>query len=163
MIGFFLFPIINMKTNSLKQQLYDFCAEYVDQRIASYKKAMHDAQEAANSEGKSSAGDKYETGRAMMQIERDKNAKQLEEALKLDKTLKSFSPLKENSLIDLGSLIHTDKGIFYISISAGKIEIEKKHYFAIAPTAPLALLFINKKKGDTVSFNNTTYVIEKVI
>ena len=44
---------------------------------------MVNAQQAANEEGKSSAGDKYETGRAMMQIERDKAAQQLDEALKL--------------------------------------------------------------------------------
>ena len=45
---------------------------------------MANAQESANAEEKSSAGDKYETGRAMMQIERDKAAQQLNESMKLE-------------------------------------------------------------------------------
>ena len=142
-----------MKTNPIKQKLYDYCTQYVQQRIHSYRQAMQEAQEAANSEGKSSAGDKYETGRAMMQIERDKNAQQLEEALKLDKALKAFSPLQENKQIGLGSLVHTDKGIFYISISAGKIELENTSYLAIAPTSPLGLAMKNAKPNDTIEFN----------
>ena len=52
---------------------------------------MVNAQEAANEEGKSSVGDKYETGRAMMQIERDKAAQQLDEALKLKNIIDQIS------------------------------------------------------------------------
>ncbi len=62
---------------SIKTRLLALCHNYVDQRITNSKQAMDDAQAAANEEGKSSAGDKYETGRAMAQIERDKAAQQL--------------------------------------------------------------------------------------
>src|SRR6478609_11532726 len=67
---------------SLRQKLFNACVEYVNLRIDTSKQAMADAQESANAEEKSSAGDKYETGRAMMQIERDKAAQQLHEAIK---------------------------------------------------------------------------------
>ena len=57
-----------------KKQLYDLCQAVVQQRIDTARHAMTAAQESANEEGKSSAGDKYETGRAMAQIERDRHA-----------------------------------------------------------------------------------------
>jgi hypothetical protein len=54
----------------------------VHQRIASAEEAIRMAQESANQEGKSSAGDKYETGRAMAQLEIEKASGQLAEANK---------------------------------------------------------------------------------
>ncbi|MDB5240215.1 MAG: hypothetical protein JWP57_840, partial [Spirosoma sp.] len=48
----------------LKQALHARCRHYVQQRIDTARQAMEAAQESANSESKSSAGDKYETGRA---------------------------------------------------------------------------------------------------
>jgi hypothetical protein len=76
-----------MQNSTVKSKLLAMCIEYVEQRISSATTAMQNAQEAANEEGKSSAGDKYETGRAMMQIERDQAAAQLDESLKLKRTL----------------------------------------------------------------------------
>jgi transcription elongation GreA/GreB family factor len=148
--------------NSIKQELYAYCVNYVGQRVQSYQKAMQEAQEGANSEGKSSAGDKYETGRAMMQIERDKNAKQLEETLKLKKALGAFTPNQKHVTVALGSLVQTNKGYFYISISAGKIELNKEIYFAIAPTSPLGIAMSNLKAGDNCEFNKTHYQILSV-
>ena len=68
---------------------------------------MNDAQRSANEEGKSSAGDKYETGRAMMQIERDKAANQLEEALKLKRILDQIQPEVQHERILIGSVVIT--------------------------------------------------------
>jgi len=50
---------------------------YIDQRIDAAKKAIGEAQASANEETKSSAGDKYETGRAMMQLAIEQNSTQL--------------------------------------------------------------------------------------
>ncbi len=43
---------------------------------------MEDAQQAANGEEKSSAGDKYETSRAMGHLQKDMHARQLAEQAK---------------------------------------------------------------------------------
>ena len=68
---------------------------------------MNDAQLSANEEGKSSAGDKYETGRAMMQIEREKAANQLEEALKLKRIIDQLQPDVHHEIATLGSVVIT--------------------------------------------------------
>lgn len=84
-------------------------------------KAIEHAQLAANEETKSSAGDKYETGRAMMQLEIEKQSVQLAEAMKLKHVLSQINPEKTTETIQSGSLVFTDQGNFYISISAGKL------------------------------------------
>ncbi|MDB5256914.1 MAG: transcription elongation factor [Chitinophagaceae bacterium] len=152
-----------MASPAVKQVLYDLCSSFVDERILMYQKAMKDAQEAANQEEKSSAGDKYETTRAMMQIEKDKNAKQLEETIKLKKALSQINPHTTSETVSLGSLVLTDKGNFYISISAGKIKAENTEYIAIAPTSPLGAAFMNRKARENAVFNGISYTIHQVI
>jgi len=124
---------------------------------------MKDAQDAANQEEKSSAGDKYETTRAMMQIEKDKNAKQLGETIKLKKALSQITPHLSSPTVVLGSLVLTDKGNFYISISVGKIKAENTEYIAIAPTSPLGAAFMNRKVSESATFNGQVYKITAVL
>ena len=66
-----------------KEVLLTSCHEVIDQKLLLAKQTMEMAQESANEENKSSVGDKYETGRAMAQQERDKAAVQLTELQKL--------------------------------------------------------------------------------
>ena len=61
----------------LKKKLYDLCIAYVQGRMDEAKLAIDEAQKASNDDTKSSAGDKYETGREMMQQETDRNMAQL--------------------------------------------------------------------------------------
>ena len=76
-----------MNNSQIKKHLHERCLAIVQQRMCDAKEAMDGAQQSANQEEKSSAGDKYETGRAMAQIARDQAAQQLDEALKLKNAL----------------------------------------------------------------------------
>ena len=83
-----------MEKSTLKKLLHEKCEEYIAKRIATAQNAMDEAQRAANEETKSSAGDKFETGRAMMHLEKQKNAFQLGEALKVQQQLSKVNPNK---------------------------------------------------------------------
>ncbi len=145
---------------NVKTQLLGHCLDYVNLRISTATQSMNNAQAAANEEGKSSAGDKYETGRAMMQIERDKAAQQLEEALKLKKVLDGLDALIISKAVRLGSVVKTTNYNFYLSISAGKFLIGKEEYIAVSPISPIGKLLLNLKEGDQFVFNKKQ---EKVI
>ena len=67
---------------SIKLELYDFCLEFVDNRFQTIQNTIKEIQESLLSETKSSAGDKHETGRAMLQLEREKSGNQLVEIQK---------------------------------------------------------------------------------
>ncbi len=146
----------------IKLQLYARCLAFVNQRIETARNAMEAAQEAANSETKSSAGDKYETGRAMAQRERDMSAAQLAEALKLKKDLEQINVEAIYESAQRGSLVMTDQGNFFISISAGKLIIENTDYFAVSPASPVGAGLNHHKVGEEVSFNNRKYRIKAV-
>ncbi|MFK8006105.1 MAG: 3-oxoacyl-ACP synthase [Saprospiraceae bacterium] len=143
-----------MDKYEIKQALLEEVEELIDQKIAVFQKMMNDAQDSANNETKSSAGDKFETGRAMMHIERDKNAQQLSEARKLELFVSQIKTDKIFDKVAFGSVVQTDFGNYFISIAAGRIVVDEKKYFAISPQAPLAREMMQKEKGDTIAFND---------
>ncbi|CCH55665.1 hypothetical protein BN8_04943 [Fibrisoma limi BUZ 3] len=147
---------------TVKLRLFAQCQTYVEQRIETAQKAMEAAQESANSESKSSAGDKYETGRAMAQIERDRHAQQLAEALKVKKELEQLSVEKPVTTVQPGSLVTTSRGAFFLSISAGKITLDGVDYFAISPASPIGSKLLGKAPGDELTFNTVTYRILEI-
>lgn len=147
---------------TIKQTLLTLCQQYVQQRIDTARWAMETAQESANAEEKSSAGDKYETGRAMAQLERDRHAQLLAEALKLEGELVRLNVEKQYDTVQPGSVVITDRGRFFVGIGAGKLLIDGADYFAISPASPIAALLLGKRAGDTVTFNKQIYRVQEV-
>jgi transcription elongation GreA/GreB family factor len=143
----------------LKHKLYTHCVEIISAKLNTINALLNDAQESANSETKSTAGDKHDTARAMAHLETEKNATQLAEINKLKKVLPYLENHKTGKTVDLGSLVLTDSGYYYISISLGKIEIANDSYFAISAMTPIGKLLIGKKAGDTLKFNGKKITI----
>jgi transcription elongation GreA/GreB family factor len=135
----------------------------VEQRIETSKQAMKDAQDSANAEEKSSAGDKYETGRAMAQIERDKAAQQLDEALKLRSILNQINPDVRNTKVALGSLVITESIFFYLAISVGKLNVDDLEVILISPTSPIGQVLLNSKVGAQFIFNKQVHHISEIL
>ncbi|HVS91201.1 MAG TPA: hypothetical protein VHE59_04155 [Mucilaginibacter sp.] len=148
--------------NELKEKLYKACIDSVVKRINEAKQAINDANEAATEESKSSAGDKYETGREMMQQETARNLLQLNEANKLMVSLNQLNHNTVSSTADAGSLVLTDNGKFYIAVSAGSISIDNETYFAVSPVSPIGQKLMGRKPGDGFSLNGKNYKVEKV-
>lgn len=147
----------------IKHQLLKKCKEYVELRILTAKQTMDHAQLAANEEGKSSAGDKYETGRAMMHIERDNAAHQLEEALKLKSVVDHINPEIVHHKIMLGSLVITNAKKIFIAIGIGKMDIDKNSYLVVAPTSPLGRSLMGLTVNAQITFNKEVITIQKII
>jgi len=148
--------------STLKSQLYAACVAYVQERIDACQAAIQAAQESANSETKSSAGDKYETGRAMAQNERDRNAVQLQQAQQLLGELQRINPELSCDTVRPGALVHASTGRFYVGISAGKLVVEGQDYFAVSAAAPVAAALAGKRAGEQAIFNGLLIRIEAV-
>ncbi len=136
----------------LKNLLFDYCTNFVDTRIAGIQKIIDAAQASANEEGKSSAGDKYETGRAMAQLEIEKNTVQLAEAIRLKQVLNQAATLKPSEKASLGSLIKTSNGYYYLSISIGPVKIDSETVFVISQASPIGRLLTGTGKNDKITF-----------
>ena len=148
--------------NQIKEELIKACREYVDECIHTAEQAIQDARESANDDTKSSAGDKFETGREMMQQEIDRNRKQLEEAKKMKIALEQVEAYQSSDIVHVGSLVVTNLGSFFISISRGQIQIEGTTYFAISPVSPIGILLMRQKQGHEFQFNGKAIKIEAI-
>ncbi|PTQ99981.1 hypothetical protein C8P68_102812 [Mucilaginibacter yixingensis] len=149
--------------SNLKTNLHRLCLDIVEQRMETGRQALKSAEDGAEQETKSSAGDKYETAREMMQQEKNRAMAQLNEANKLLVALQGISTNGEAEKVQAGSVISTDKGNFYLSISAGVIKFEGKDYFAVSPASPIGTKLMGKQKGDSFDMNGKHYQIINVI
>ena len=147
----------------IKKQLHAKCCEIAAQKVNELNTIIQEAQDAANKETKSSAGDKHETGRAMAQLETEKLTKQLSEALKVEQTLTQINPNTKHQKVSLGSLITTNNGTFYIATGLGKIELNDLVVFAISSASPIGKLLIGLKTKESFSFNGRCYSVNELI
>ncbi|RYZ23454.1 MAG: 3-oxoacyl-ACP synthase [Sphingobacteriales bacterium] len=131
-------------------------------RIANAEQAILQAVEASQDDTKSSAGDKYETTREMMQQEIDRNKKALYEAGMQEQLLKQAGHVSQQTVVEAGSVVETSAGNFYISIGMGQVQIEEGMFIALSPASPLGKQFIGAVKGDQVLFNGNSYLIKAI-
>ncbi|TXE08321.1 3-oxoacyl-ACP synthase [Gelidibacter salicanalis] len=152
-----------MKNNlELKQRLFNQCAVFVDQRYLKIQTQIKEIQESLTSETKSSAGDKHETGRAMLQLEREKAGQQLAEIEKIKENLSKIDPTKSTAHIGLGSIVLTSQSNYFLAISAGQLKVEADVFYAISPNTPIGLLLAGKKVGDLIRFREQHFTIEAI-
>ncbi|OIQ23398.1 3-oxoacyl-ACP synthase [Lacinutrix sp. MedPE-SW] len=147
----------------IKEQLYKQCKSFIENRLKTVQETIAGIQESLLSETKSSAGDKHETGRAMLQLEREKAGKQLAEIQKTNLILSKIDYQKSANKVSLGSIIYTNKVNYFIAISAGVIEYNNESFYAISANTPIAQLLMSKVEGDTVAFRDNNFTITKVL
>src|SRR6478736_5649798 len=152
-----------MNLIELKAELHAQCLTIVNQRIQTVEKAIADAQATANSDTKSSAGDKYETTRSMMQLEIEQQSTQLAEAKKLKDALLKINPTQSTKIVKPGSLVITNHGDFYLATSVGSVMINDKSYMVLSPTSPVGALMIGLHAGNELTFNKKVFIIHEVV
>ena len=146
----------------VKKHLYNYCLEFVESRLKTIINSILELQQSLDSETKSSAGDKHETGRAMLQIDLEKAGKQLLEIQKTKDILKKTDITKSSEIICLGSLVFTSKSNYFIAISAGNISIDDQEFYTISMDTPMGQLLTAKCIGDEVFFRDERIKIENV-
>jgi transcription elongation GreA/GreB family factor len=152
-----------LKSNlELKQHLFNECCQFIENRLKTIKNTMLDIKESLDSETKSSAGDKHETGRAMLQIELEKAGNQLNEIQKIKEVLSMIDVNKTSETVRLGSVVFTSKANYFIAISAGSIIWDNQQLYAIAIDTPIGQLLTTKKAGDEVIFREEKIRIKNV-
>jgi hypothetical protein len=145
-----------------KSKLKERCIAIIQERMDGLNMAMKSAQDAANQETKSSSGDKYETARAMNQLEKDMYARQLIENKRELSVIMETDCNAISSSISSGSFIKCGTENFFILAGLGKINYEGDAIYVISPNAPLAKSMLGKRIGDTFLFNKQTLEIEEI-
>lgn len=121
-------------------------------RIASLEAEVENLKISAASDTKSSMGDKYETAREMINLEKEKISEQLADAQKMKQTLESIDLEAQASKIGLGSLVKSSTCCFFVSISLGKITISGKEVFVISPASPIGKGLMGLQVNNSIEF-----------
>lgn len=152
-----------MELKDLKPLAHQACKSILTEKLAALQTSLAQYQEAANNETKSSMGDKYETGRAMLMLEKEKLAGQMSVINSQLAHLSHIAPHAVHQEVKEGALIETNQGVYYASVSIGKLDLEGRSIFCLSMAAPMAKALSGKKEGDRVSFNGREVTIIQVL
>jgi len=147
---------------TLKETLISKCYEFASDRKSHIDFQMKEIKEALFEEIKSSVGDKHETGRAMLQLEREKVGNQFYEVEDMFETLNKIDILAPSLVVHLGSIVHTTQANYFIAISAGKLEAEDQAFYAISSNTPIGKLLMAKPEGEEIKFRDQRFRIKKI-
>jgi hypothetical protein len=145
-----------------KNRLRQFAQEFIEQRIAIARKMIGNAREAANSEEKSSAGDKYETARSMGQLEQEMYGQQLAKYINELALLNAIDFDSTYTQVANGALIRCAACSFFIAVGLGKQLIDGDTIYFLSPQAPLTKELQHKKPGDQFMFGGKRMEILEV-
>ncbi len=148
-----------MSEKDLKLTLYQFCQAFIDERSNRILSQIKELQTALGSETKSSAGDKHETGRAMIQLEREKLGQQLAEVQDLNRVMQKIDISSKKTAAALGSLVKTTKTNYFLAISAGEFKSGDSLNYCISLNTPIGIMLLGKTVGDTIGFNGSVLKI----
>ncbi len=144
---------------NIKQQLLEAIQQTLLNKIEELQQSIIAAKESRDNDTKSSAGDKYETGRAMMDIEIAKNETQINNIKKLLNQLSQINPQNQATEIGFGSVVSTNQGNYFVAIATGNIFVEDVPFYTISLASPLK----GKSKGDSFTFQQKEYEIEELL
>ena len=144
----------------MKPELLEIINQKISEKIQKLEQLIAETR-ASNNDTKSSMGDKYETSREMLQQEINNLQIQLNEHLKSQQILKNINP-NPHKIVTLGSLVETEKGMFFIAISLGELSFNQEKIFVISAESPLAKAMNGKKTGESFVVNNLSQIIKNI-
>lgn len=152
-----------MEVEKIKENLLAACHTFVDDKLKTIEDSINSNQKALSSETKSSAGDKHETGRAMLQLEMEKAGQQLKGVQEMKILLSKIAFDGPSEFVRLGSLVETSNGAYFIAVSAGVISLDGVSYFAVSPVSPIGKMLLGKAAKETVVFNGKEIQIKQLL
>ena len=147
----------------IKKILFNHCKTHLEKKMKVLEQLKKNLQKDLTYETKSSAGDKYETARAMIQLENEKLSNQIREIELNYQKLNTIKDFQTSKSISLGSIIFTDKANYYVAIAADFFEVNSKIFYCISSQSPIGKLLIGKKINESIMFNNVQSTILEII
>ena len=143
-----------------KSKLLNIVRNKLLEKIQKFEKLIEETR-ASNSDTKSSMGDKYETGREMLQQEINNLQRQLNEALNQQAFLQKVNT-ESSAKVQNGALVETEKGLFYIAASVGEVICDNRKVMTVSAESPLAKAMAGLTAGQSFSLNNTSHTVKQI-
>jgi len=145
-----------------RKELKQLVLDTLNNQIEAIQNQILSLSEDAQNDAKSSAGDKHETGLAMMHLEQEKLNAKLIELLDMQQIALKLSDSKTVEKVVLGSIVKTKKAVFYLSVPIQPVNYNNTQVFCVSVHAPLIQHLLNKEVGAEVTFNNMSHKILEI-
>lgn len=136
-----------------KSDLLHHLQALLQKKVTAVQQEIGSTHSSFSSDTKSSAGDKHEVGRAMVQQELDKLEAQRAKLIALQQELARVPLGRAFDRVAFGCLVGTDHGDYLVAIGLGRIEYDGGSCFAISLVSPIGLALKGKRVGEQVLFN----------
>ena len=148
-----------------KEEIYNRLLHELTSRMDRLEQGWKDLLESNQQEGKSSAGDKHETGAAMVHLEMEQLGRQLDELRSQLKEVYQYRPEKSivTGQVSLGSLVITDVGLYYMITGFGKLQFIDQEVYVIGRTSPAGQALWGKTVGDRFEWGMVKGLVISVI
>lgn len=147
------------KSTTLKSDVRNHVKEIILNKIEKLEKFIEFTLDASRDIKKTP---KYDSIREEMQEEIYQMQRQLAALRDLQKNMMRVLN-QPTEIIQLGSMVFTNKARFYISVSLGEFFFEGDRFYAISEESPMAKIMFGKKPGDSFVLNNISQTIESVM
>ena len=152
-----------MEGKTKRQGIFDgLCAE-LDQNLKNRRGHLHSLRESLGSETKSSAGEKHETGRAMIHSEQARvqdSVNRLEAMLsKLRQYAAVIGPIQR---VSPGALVETTGPWVLVGVPMGKVQLPDALVLCVGAEAPLAQQWHGAQPGDQVVLGSQQLTIQAI-
>ena len=152
-----------MTGSQLKQKLLHHLQALYQYKIQNVQNEILSMTPSRDSDMKNSAGDKHETGRAMMHIELDNHKKHLAKLLEQKNELEMIDIRITEETIQFGSIAITSSGNYFFCVGIGKVAIDGADWFCVSMISPVGKALQAKVTGDEITFNGKKIKIEEII
>lgn len=143
-----------------KSHIHAACIAKQQIKIYELQNAINKVQESIVGEENSTAGNKFETARAMGQEEMDRLNHTMTIAQRELTVLHHIHPKKTCDTAQLGAVVTTNQKNIYIAVGLGRLVIDDETYFAISSSSPIGKQLMGKGKNSSIAFAGKT---EKII
>ena len=128
---------------------------------ANITESLESERFAIQQETKSSAGDKYETQREMIQADIRRSEAQLEETKMNEEMMEHFHDFK--GAVILGTLVQLSQGnnqlFVFLGPAVGDILVEGQKIKTISSGSPFGQMLMGKHQGDSFTFNEKSFTL----
>lgn len=144
-----------------KQSMIDCMVNQIESNLEALSSELKQMNSEGSSQGKSSAGDKHEVSGEMVAAEMNRIESSV---INLDRQLKEIQEISlgGGSEVGQGSVLQTNRGLFFISASLGKFNLGDLEWFAISRHSPLAVSFQEFGGIGEMYFRNIAYQIKGI-
>ena len=136
---------------------------HVDKDLAEARARMASLKESLGAESKSSAGDKHETGRAMIHLEQERVQDTLGRLEHMRGILVQRAAAgKAIQRVSPGALVETTGPWVLVGVPLGKVQLPNALVLCVGAEAPLALQWHGAKPGDEVALGPQKFTIQAI-